>query len=167
MRHRSRIVLRLCVGVATLSGCSSADGPIFVTAIEEGQGSGDGATFCLEDEPTKLEGNDPAFEHACGESCDTDWCSCEACIAVDGALGRLSAGPHRIRVQGGASGQAQYIATLSLESGEVLVRHEALLDGLFDEEWDFDVPTGCPLVNLRWDQQTPICSRIYEVVIDP
>ncbi|MEM9452688.1 MAG: hypothetical protein AAGF11_00825 [Myxococcota bacterium] len=177
-----------------LVACGSVDGTIFteVTRTSSGEGT-DGAVHsstvggttngsvdaessaggesgnCPETnlaDPLVLEGNDPRFTHECGESCDTDWCGCEPCLAVAGPLERLPAGAYRLTINGGASGMIDYLVAVRLESGEILAQESVAYDGLFVDELEFTVSSECPLVEVEWTQQTALCSRVYEVVIE-
>lgn len=160
----------LAWGVFALLGCGPVDGRIF---SDESTADTDPLTTgssleCHEGGPLFIEGNDPRFSHACGESCDTDWCFCEACRSVFGPLARLRAGQHRLDVTVAASGDARFSVGLSLESGE------RLFDEAFDfpdtEESriiDFDVPSDCAVVYIEWRQESEICSRVYDLSIDP
>lgn len=145
-------------GSSTGTDAGSAD-------AESSEGSDSGA--CIDDDPLVLEGNDPRFVHDCGESCDSDWCGCEPCRAVAGPLGRLPAGPHRLSINAGASGRIDYQLTLRLASGEVLAERSFDYDGLFTDQTQFEVPASCPVVEVEWVQQTELCSRVYELIVEP
>lgn len=166
----------ILVEVARTSSGEGTSNPAQSTAPSSTGGSADSASSaggesggCLDTEladPLVLEGNDPRFTHGCGESCDTDWCGCEPCVAVAGPLGRLPAGAYRLSINGGASGMIDYLVTVRLESGEILAQETIAYDGLFVDELEFTVSSECPLVEVEWTQQTALCSRVYEVIVE-
>lgn len=164
----------VCATTLALAACQSADGRIF-----DDEGASDGPTgaetsssdagmACVEEGTIVIQGNDPQLFHDCGEDCPSDWCFCEPCRAVFGPLARLPQGPHRLHVTVAGSGDARYTARLTLLSGE------ALIDETFDfpnaeegRDFDFEVPSGCPLLLFEWSQESNVCSRVYDIVLDP
>jgi len=144
-------------------GCQPADGLILAGSDEADPNASVGPC-----EPGTLEfaGNHPNFSHDCGESCDSDWCGCEPCLAAAGPLQPLTAGEHLLRVVGGVSGIGEYQLTLQLDDGTKLLDLPLTRDGLFDDEFAFTVPAGCPNVSFSWEQRTAVCSRLYEIFVD-
>jgi len=172
--------------LALVGACGPVDGQIFVeqttgvmqTSTDDADAgpadaeSSDGSmevppTRCASAGTLSFAGNDPRFEHDCGESCDSDWCGCDPCRAVAGPLGRLREGSHRLYIEAGVSSSVDYRVTVRLESGEILVEREMSRDGLFTEELDFVVEPGCPLVEFEWVQHTVGCSRVYDLWVEP
>ena len=157
-------------GVLPLLACGPVDGRIF---SDESSADTDPLTTgssleCHGGGPLFIEGNDARFSHDCGESCDSDWCFCEPCRSVFGPLARLRAGQHRLDVSVAASGDARFSVGLLLESGE------RLFDEAFDfpnaaesRTIDFDVPSDCAVVYVEWRQESRVCSRVYDLRIDP
>ncbi len=154
------------LGLGLVLGCADAEGTIFVGG--SGSGSDDGSTAgpCVPGPP--IEGNDPAIEHGCGEACDTDWCSCTACVVHAGASRSLAAGDHQVRIVGGASGLITYDLSVRAEGRTApLAAHIVEYDGLFEHVVPFRVATSCTTVELRIEQTTALCSRIYEIRYEP
>jgi hypothetical protein len=163
-------------------GCAPSEGAVFVgrhsTSSEGGEDSpGDtSSTGQAADDSTDastgagvcgpvgvVQGDDPRFDHACGEDCDTDWCACDPCPMVFGPLGRLPAGAYTLRVLGGASGSGTFGYTLRSEDGALLASETRTYDGLFDDTLDFDIADDCTQVELSIQLESEVCSRIYEV----
>ena len=150
------------------TGCGPSAGPVFVDVQGSSSSSSSPTTAALScDDVGVLEGDDDRFAPSCGERCDTDWCACEPCTMAQGPLARLSQGPHRLRILGGASGTATFDLTLTLEDGVVVHQESRTCEGLFDDTFDFDVPQDCALVELSYALASAVCSRVYEYEIDP
>ncbi|MCH9685667.1 MAG: hypothetical protein K0V04_29820 [Deltaproteobacteria bacterium] len=159
-------------------GCTDVQGTIFADGSGSGSGSSttapqstaavDGASTGPCEPTVFLEGNDPIFEHGCGQPCDTDWCSCSACLVHSGGPRVLPFGLQQVRVLGGASGAVTYRFTI-VESGraEPLADEVIVYDGLFDHVVPFQVTSPCAAVELRIEQSTALCSRIYEIEYGP
>lgn len=83
-------------------------------------------------------------------------------------MARLPAGPHQLHMTLVASGVATFSVDLSLDSGERLIDETFVLPRTA-ESWlvDFVVPEDCGLVFFKLRQETGICSRIYDLSIDP
>ncbi len=174
MRSPIAALVAGCLSVGA-GGCTSSDGAIFApraTTTGDGSEGEVGSTGpgwgCDAHVGVRVQGNDPRFTPGCGESCDSDWCWCETCSVLTGPLARMSSGPHQIRVQAGVSGTAEYTLKLAADSGAVLLEQTFSRTGLFEDVFDFSVTDDCPVVDVEWIQQTDdVCSRIYEVVVDP
>ncbi|MEM6991566.1 MAG: hypothetical protein AAF721_13760 [Myxococcota bacterium] len=159
-RRPAYCLLALVLGAIA---CQPVDGLIFADASG---GSSDTDVGPCEPGTLEFAGNHPNFSHDCGESCDSDWCSCEPCVAATGPLQPLTAGDHVLRLVGGVSGVGDYQLTLQLDDGTTLLDLALTREGLFDDEFPFTVPPGCHNVLFTWDQQSGVCSRLYEIFID-
>lgn len=154
--------MRCRFGVALLlAGCGPADGAVFADAPVPTDLTCDGQLGEV------VEGNDSRFDQECGEACDSDWCACDPCQMLTGTLARMSAGEHEVWVQGGASGAASFELTLTLADGEVVFEEARTYNGLFTDSFVFTVPGDCPVLHASWTLQSEVCSRIYELRIDP
>lgn len=165
------------LSVVAWLGCAPSEGAVFVDRTEStsspmdaSSGSSAGETSSASSTAAAecgavgvVEGDDPRFDHACGEDCDTDWCACDPCAMVFGALGRLSAGAYALRVQGGSSGSGTFAFVVSGEDGTVLAEETRTYEGLFDDSVDFELSEECGRVDVSVQLQSEVCSRIYEV----
>lgn len=163
--------------IALLLSCAPSEGAVFLDgASTEGSTSTSTAGAPSDDASSGwmgcgdvgvVEGDDPRFDHACGEDCDTDWCACESCTMLVGPLGTLPAGAYALRVQGGASGDGTFDLRIEAEAGAVLAADAWTRNGLFDDTIDFEVGEDCTRVELALELQTDVCSRIYEIEVIP
>ncbi len=168
MRARYVVVLMLA------ASCGESRGDVFVTsdarvdAIREDAPDNDAAAPSCRVPPFDIAGNDPSLSHACGETCDSDWCNCESCEVQTGTPTSLPAGDYVLTIVGGSSGPVRYtFEVLDDASGEVLASDTVLYDDtLFEHELSLRVPEpGCEPLRFRIQQLDPFCSRIYETLV--
>ena len=116
--------------------------------------------------PEFYQGNDAAFVHDCGYPCESDWCSCEACLILAGPNVEHPAGRYEVVFYGGQSGTLTYtFSVYDSTAGRELVSASATYSTFFNHAIEFTSPTGCHRIEYRVSALQDICARIYDVSV--